>query len=54
MTMMNTNEITKITKRYQALCELVPLKHIVRKAEYAAADMRPTPPQPTQRDKDSR
>lgn len=34
---MGANELDKITKRYQALCELVPLKPIVRKAEYEAA-----------------
>jgi len=35
--MMGANEMDKIAKRYQALCELVPLKPIVRKAEYEAA-----------------
>ncbi len=34
---MGANEIDKIAKRYQALCELVPLKPITRKAEYEAA-----------------
>lgn len=34
---MGVNEIDKIAKRYQALCELVPLKPIVRKADYEAA-----------------
>lgn len=34
---MGANEIDKIAKRYQALCQLVPLKPITRKAEYAAA-----------------
>ncbi len=34
---MGANEMDKIAKRYQALCELVPLKPIVRKAEYDAA-----------------
>lgn len=34
---MGANEMDKIAKRYQALCELVPLKPIVRKAEYEAA-----------------
>ena len=34
---MGANELDKIAKRYQALCELVPLKPIVRKAEYEAA-----------------
>jgi HTH-type transcriptional regulator / antitoxin HigA len=35
--MMGANEMDKIAKRYQALCELVPLKPILRKAEYEAA-----------------
>jgi len=35
--MMDAKEIDKIVKRYKALCELVPLKPIVRKAEYEAA-----------------
>ena len=34
---MGANEIDRIAKRYRALCELVPLKPITRKAEYAAA-----------------
>ena len=34
---MGANEMDKIAKRYQALCELVPLKPILRKAEYEAA-----------------
>ena len=34
---MGANELDKIAKRYQALCELVPLKPIVRKTEYEAA-----------------
>ncbi len=34
---MGASEIDKITKRYQALCQLVPLKPITRKAEYEAA-----------------
>ncbi len=34
---MGAIEIDKITKRYKALCELVPLKPIARKADYAAA-----------------
>lgn len=34
---MGANEIDKIAKRYQALCELVPLKPIVRKVDYEAA-----------------
>jgi HTH-type transcriptional regulator/antitoxin HigA len=35
--MMGANEMDRIAKRYQALCELVPLKPILRKAEYEAA-----------------
>ena len=34
---MGAIELDKITKRYRALCELVPLKPIIRKAEYEAA-----------------
>lgn len=34
---MGANEMDRIAKRYQALCELVPLKPILRKAEYEAA-----------------
>ena len=34
---MGAIELDKITKRYAALCELVPLKPIVRKVEYEAA-----------------
>ncbi len=34
---MGANEIDEIAKRYRALCELVPLKPIARKAEYEAA-----------------
>ena len=34
---MGANEMDRIAKRYQALCELVPLKPILRKAEYQAA-----------------
>ena len=34
---MGANEIDKIIKRYRALCELVPLTPITRKAEYEAA-----------------
>ena len=34
---MGAIEMDKIAKRYQALCELVPLKPIVRKADYEAA-----------------
>jgi HTH-type transcriptional regulator/antitoxin HigA len=34
---MRAIEINKIAKRYKALCELVPLKPITRKAEYEAA-----------------
>jgi HTH-type transcriptional regulator / antitoxin HigA len=35
--MMGAIEIDKIAKRYKALCELVPLKPITKKAEYDAA-----------------
>jgi len=34
---MGAIEIDKIAKRYKALCELVPLKPITKKAEYEAA-----------------
>ena len=34
---MGANEIDTIAERYRALCELVPLKPITRKAEYEAA-----------------
>jgi HTH-type transcriptional regulator/antitoxin HigA len=34
---MRAIEIDKIAKRYKALCELVPLKPITKKTEYAAA-----------------
>lgn len=34
---MGVNEIDRIAKRYQALCELVPLKPITTKAGYEAA-----------------
>lgn len=34
---MGANEIEKITKRYRALCELVPLKPITGKSGYEAA-----------------
>ena len=34
---MRAIEINKITKRYKALCELVPIKPITKKAEYEAA-----------------
>ena len=34
---MGAIEIDKIAKRYKALCELVPLKPITKKAEYDAA-----------------
>ena len=34
---MGANEISKITKRYRALCELVPLRPITTKAGYEAA-----------------
>ena len=34
---MGAIDIDRIAKRYQALCELVPLKPITRKAEYLAA-----------------
>ena len=34
---MGAIEIDKIARRYKALCELVPLKPITRKAEYVAA-----------------
>ena len=36
-TMMGAIKLDKIAKHYQALCELVPLKPIVRKAGYEAA-----------------
>ncbi len=35
--MMDARKIDRIAKRYQALCQLVPLKPITRKAEYEAA-----------------
>jgi HTH-type transcriptional regulator/antitoxin HigA len=35
--MMGAIEIDKIAKRYKALCELVPLKPIAKKAEYEEA-----------------
>ena len=34
---MGANELSKITKRYRALCELVPLRPITTKAGYEAA-----------------
>lgn len=34
---MGAIEIDRIAKRYRALCQLVPLKPITRKSEYAAA-----------------
>ena len=34
---MGVNEIDKIAKRYKALCEMVPLKPVTKKAEYKAA-----------------
>ncbi len=34
---MGAIEIDKIARRYKALCELVPLKPITRRAEYVAA-----------------
>ncbi len=34
---MGAGEIDKIARRYKALCELVPLKPIAKKAEYDAA-----------------
>ena len=34
---MRANEISRITKRYRALCELVPLQSITTKAGYEAA-----------------
>jgi HTH-type transcriptional regulator/antitoxin HigA len=34
---MGAIEIDKITRHYQALCQLVPLKPITRKADYEAA-----------------
>ena len=34
---MRANEISRITKRYRALCELVPLRSITTKAGYEAA-----------------
>src|SRR3972149_5913329 len=35
--MMGANDIQKIAKRYEALCELVPLRPISRKSQYDAA-----------------
>ena len=34
---MGANELSKITKRYRALCELVPLQPVTSKAGYEAA-----------------
>lgn len=34
---MGANDIQKIAKRYEALCELVPLRPISRKSQYDAA-----------------
>jgi len=34
---MGANEIQRITKRYRALCEMVPLKSITSESGYAAA-----------------
>ena len=34
---MDAYDIERITKRYRALCELVPLKPITSKAEYETA-----------------
>lgn len=34
---MGANEIQRITKRYRALCEMVPLKPITSESAYAAA-----------------
>ena len=34
---MGANEIRKITKRYRALCELVPLQPVTTKAGYESA-----------------